>query len=160
MAEKKQERKADDRVRNFATVVYPESAPENWQETLAGEFIPSFISPLHDKDINPGGEPKKPHYHVILMFEGKKSMEQVKEITAKIGGVGLVGDSLSAQRGYLVNDLLSLCVVGVVVYRNVISSFGERYGAGSAYTARSACDERNLFHNFLRLCFLYNNCRI
>ena len=98
MAEKKQERKPDDRVRNFATVVYPESAPEDWMETLAGEFVPAFVSPLHDKDINPGGEPKKPHYHVVLMFEGKKSMEQVREITAKIGGVGL--EKVNSIRGY------------------------------------------------------------
>ena len=98
MAEKKQERKPDDRVRNFATVVYPESAPEDWMETLAGEFVPAFVSPLHDKDINPGGEPKKPHYHVVLMFEGKKSMEQVRDITAKIGGVGL--EKVNSIRGY------------------------------------------------------------
>ena len=67
------ESQKDTRVRNFATVVYPESAPENWQEILAEQFIPAFISPLHDKDINPTGEPKKPHYHVMIMYEGKKS---------------------------------------------------------------------------------------
>ena len=60
----------DTRGRNFATMVYPESAPENWREILAGYFIPAFISPLHDKDLNPTGEPKKPHHHVMLMFEG------------------------------------------------------------------------------------------
>lgn len=66
----------DTRGRNFATMVYPESAPENWREILAGYFIPAFISPLHDKDKNPTGEPKKPHHHVMLMFEGKKAMSR------------------------------------------------------------------------------------
>ena len=35
------EKKANSRVRtrNFATVVYPESAPENWQEILADRWV-------------------------------------------------------------------------------------------------------------------------
>ena len=45
-----QEKARDSRVRNFATMVYPESAPENWRETLAGYFVPGFISPIHDKE--------------------------------------------------------------------------------------------------------------
>ena len=43
--------------------------------------VPGFISPLHDKDLNADGEPKKPHWHVLLTFKGNKSFEQVKEIT-------------------------------------------------------------------------------
>ena len=35
------------RTRNFATVIYPESAPENWQDILVEQFVPAFISPLH-----------------------------------------------------------------------------------------------------------------
>lgn len=92
-------RKASDvRKRNFATVIYPESAPENWREILTGYFIPAFISPLHNKDINATGEPKKEHYHVLLMFEGKKSDEQVKDIFDSIGGVGL--ERVESLRGY------------------------------------------------------------
>lgn len=88
----------DTRVRNFATVVYPESAPEDWKSILERHCVPAFISPLHDKDINPTGEPKKPHYHVVLMFEGKKSESQVKEIFDSIGGVGL--EVVKSLRGY------------------------------------------------------------
>lgn len=92
------DKKTDTRTRNFATIVYPDSAPEAWQEILSQQFIPAFISPLHDKDINPTGEPKKPHYHVILMFEGKKSVEQVNEIFNLIGGVGC--EKVNSIRGY------------------------------------------------------------
>lgn len=92
------DKKTDSRTRNFATIVYPDSAPEAWQEILSQQFIPAFISPLHDKDINPTGEPKKPHYHVILMFEGKKSVEQVNEIFNLIGGVGC--EKVNSIRGY------------------------------------------------------------
>lgn len=86
------------RTRNFATVVYPESAPEDWKEILSQQFIPAFISPLHDKDINPTGEPKKPHYHVMLMFENVKTMEQAVDVFKKIGGVGC--EVVQSLRGY------------------------------------------------------------
>lgn len=88
----------DTRARNFATVVYPESAPAEWLDILSEHCIPAFISPLHDKDINPTGEPKKPHYHVIIMFEGKKSIDQVKEVFDSINGVGL--EVVKSLRGY------------------------------------------------------------
>ena len=92
------ERKIDTRTRNFACVVYPESAPKDWQEILSKHFVPAFVSPLHDKDINPTGESKKAHYHVMLMFEGKKSVEQVTEIFKSIGGVGC--EKINSIRGY------------------------------------------------------------
>lgn len=86
------------RTRNFATVVYPESAPEGWQELLSECFVPAFISPLHDKDTNPTGEEKKAHYHVVLMFEGPKTVEQAQEIFSIIGGVGC--EKVNSIRGY------------------------------------------------------------
>lgn len=91
-------RKVDSRTRNFATVVYPDSAPDNWQSILAEQFVPAFISPLHDKDTNPDGEEKKAHWHVVLMFEGKKSNEQVTDIFNLIGGVGC--EKVNSLRGY------------------------------------------------------------
>lgn len=92
------EKSRDTRTRNYATIVYPESAPENWQDILATHAIPSFISPLHDKDLNPTGESKKPHYHVMLMFDGKKSMVQVTKVFMSIGGVGC--EVVQSIRGY------------------------------------------------------------
>jgi hypothetical protein len=86
------------RTRNFATVVYPESAPENWQDILSDCRIPAFISPLHDADVNPTGEPKKPHFHVILAFEGPKTVEQAVGIFSLIGGVGC--EIVQSLRGY------------------------------------------------------------
>lgn len=86
------------RTRNYATCVYPESAPSNWKEILAEELVPAFISPLHDKDINPTGEPKKPHHHVILMFDSLKTKEQAQAIFDKIGGVGC--EVINSIRGY------------------------------------------------------------
>lgn len=86
------------RTRNFATVVYPDSAPDNWQEILLEQFVPAFISPFHDKDKNPNGEDKKPHWHVMIMFDGVKTIEQAVSIFQKIGGVGC--EIIQSQRGY------------------------------------------------------------
>lgn len=90
------------RTRNFATIVYPDSAPSDWLRILGEECVPCFVSPLHDQDLNPTGEPKKAHYHVMFMFDGVKTQAQVKEITDKIGGVGLkVLNSARAYARYL-----------------------------------------------------------
>jgi len=96
MSEKKSSGRG--RTRNFATVVYPDSAPEDWQEILSQQFVPSFISPLHDKDKNPTGEDKKAHYHVLLVFDGVKTLDQAQEVFKKIGGVGC--EVIQSLRGY------------------------------------------------------------
>lgn len=74
----------DTRTRNWAMIVYPESAPENWREFLDNLHVPWIASPLHDKDVNPDGTKKKPHWHVIIVFTNVKAYHQVKEITDKL----------------------------------------------------------------------------
>lgn len=86
------------RTRNFATVVYPESAPENWLELLGEQCVPAFVSPLHENDITPTGEPKKPHHHVMICFDSVKTSEQAKEVFHVIGGVGL--ELVKSNRAY------------------------------------------------------------
>lgn len=76
--------KKDERTRNWTFIVYPDSAPENWLEILKAEQVPFAVSPLHDKDVNADGEIKKPHWHVMLMFKGNKSFNQIKDITDKL----------------------------------------------------------------------------
>ena len=86
------------RTRNFATVIYADSAPEKWQDILSDLRVPAFISPYHDQDKNPTGEPKKPHWHVMIMFETMKTTDQANEIFKKIGGVGC--EVINSVRGY------------------------------------------------------------
>lgn len=88
------------RFRNFATVVYPDSqdTPDSWLTILEDFKTPILVSPFHDSDINVTGEPKKPHYHVLIMFEGMKSQDQVRELFDQIGGVGL--ETVNSMRGY------------------------------------------------------------
>lgn len=92
------EKKSTTRYRNYACVVYPDSAPDDWQSILSSHFVPAFISPLHDNDKNPTGEDKKPHYHVMIMFDSQKTTEQAREIFDSIGGVGC--EIVKSTRGY------------------------------------------------------------
>lgn len=86
------------RTRNWATVVYPESAPDEWIMKLQEQCVPALISPLHDKDINADGTRKKEHHHVIILFEGLKTCEQAKEVFSVISGVGI--EPLKCTRAY------------------------------------------------------------
>ena len=82
MADKKS--RGSDRTRNWTIVLYPESAPTDWRDILDEEHIEWVESPLHDRDVNADGELKKAHIHLLLMFGGVKSYEQVVEITNKL----------------------------------------------------------------------------
>ena len=86
------------RTRNYATVVYPESAPTNWMSILEEHCVPAFVSPLHDKDVDSENKPKKEHYHVMILFEGCKTKEQAQEIFDSIGGVGV--EAVKNSRAY------------------------------------------------------------
>lgn len=76
----------DERTRNWTFIVYPESAPADWRSRIDDLHIQWVESPIHDKDINPDGDPKKPHWHILLVFENKKNYEQIKMITDLVNG--------------------------------------------------------------------------
>ena len=74
------EKPKDNRTPNWNFILYPESAPEKWREIIDETKIEWVESPLHDKDKNEDGTDKKHHYHVTLLYPGKKSFEQVEEL--------------------------------------------------------------------------------
>lgn len=84
--------------RHWAMVLYPESAPQDWREQLKKAGIKCAISPLHDKDVNPTGEPKKAHYHVILSYEGPTTYNNVKRLTESLKQP--IPQPLEQVRGY------------------------------------------------------------
>lgn len=79
----------DVRGRNWATIVYPESAPVDWMERFGNLHVQGYISPLHDRDVKPvTGELKKPHYHVMMRINGKVSWQRAQSMFESVGGVG------------------------------------------------------------------------
>lgn len=65
--------------RYWSFIVYPESTIKDWKSKLEELGIPFAVSPLHDKDIDPTGEPKKAHWHVLVQFTGPTTYKNVKE---------------------------------------------------------------------------------
>lgn len=65
--------------RAWALVCYPESLPSDWEDFLLHTGLEVAISPLHDKDINPDNSPKKPHYHIILVYQNPTTYKNVKD---------------------------------------------------------------------------------
>lgn len=84
--------------RNWAFVVYPESAPSDWIEQLQQRGVVGAISPLHDKDLNATGEPKKAHWHVIVTYEGPTAQSVVERLTELLNAPKPI--PLEQVRGY------------------------------------------------------------
>lgn len=84
--------------RNWGGVVYPESAPTDWIDILTLKGLAFAVSPLHDKDINPSGESKKAHYHIILCFSGPTTDKTVNDIMYELNQPSAI--ALESVRGY------------------------------------------------------------
>lgn len=82
--------------RNWSFIAYPESLPNNWKDVIAQTGLPFAISPLHDKDLDKDGNIKKPHYHVILCYDGPTTYKNV---------CSLVCDQLGQPRPQVVESV-------------------------------------------------------
>ena len=74
--------------RNFATILYQESMNSDYINILKNSGVPCYVSPLHDSDVNENGDPKKPHYHLLLCFKDNTSPNTAKALFNALGGVG------------------------------------------------------------------------
>lgn len=95
--------------RNWAMVLYPESAPADWLEQLKTTGLSVAISPLHDMDVwsledeqkNPehkAGTPKKAHHHVILVYGSPTTYNNVKALCDRLNQP--IPQPLEQVRGY------------------------------------------------------------
>lgn len=92
------------RSKNFATIIYPDSAPDNFLDSIYACKVNFLLSPLHDSDLASDGSLKKPHYHLLFVFDSLKSCDQVKDLIATFGGVGCeIVNSLVAYARYLIH---------------------------------------------------------
>lgn len=92
------EKKVNVKKRNWAFVLYPESAPADWREQLQMTGLQCAVSPLHDKDLNADNTLKKAHYHIILNYSGPTSFNVVKGLTEQLNQP--IPQSLEQIRGY------------------------------------------------------------
>lgn len=80
-------KRAGKRARAWVAIGYEESLVEGWLEVLRNMLVECLVSPLHDKDLLPNGEPKKPHWHIVVSFKNPTTYESACEVFNRIGAV-------------------------------------------------------------------------
>ena len=60
------------------------TAPDDWIEQLRQTGLSFCVSPLHDKDVNPDGEIKKPHWHVIVSWGNTTTFRSARSLGQRI----------------------------------------------------------------------------
>lgn len=87
-------RKANRVLRYWKFLLYPDSCGGGWNsdvdydrllDRLEALNVQLFCSPIHNRDLDEGGNFKKPHMHVLLYVPGKKSYRQVLELLEPFG---------------------------------------------------------------------------
>lgn len=130
MATKKTaKRKAVKKGRDWTFIVYPESAPKNWRDILDATHMKWIESPLHNKDTNPDGTLKKPHWHILLSADGPITEKQINDIIKPLNGPipQKVGSSVGMVRymchmdnpekyQYNMTDIIGHCGADVASY--------------------------------------------
>lgn len=155
----KEEGKSSSRTRNYAFIMYPDSRPENWREILVEHHVDVVISPLHDKDTNPDGTPKKPHWHVVLVFSSVKTQVQAQKIADSVNGTKVeTVSSLRAYARYLIHkdnpekaqySAENVVTLGSIDYFELIASAAD---LDSAITEMEEWCDTNLVYSYAELC--------
>lgn len=87
-----------ERLRNFAFVLYEDSAPSDWEERLLSLHIPGcYIK--HDLDFE-GDKPKKSHIHVLIKTSSRHSIGKIKSIVEYVGGLNSTFTAVFSAQGY------------------------------------------------------------
>lgn len=129
------------RTRVYWSILYPDSCHPQWRDILSSvHCIPFVCSPLHDKDVNEVDDSqKKPHWHIIIFFDGPKTIEQAQAIFDSIGAIKCKPvESTKGACRYLIHmdnpekyqyPQEAVYVFGGIDYQNIINSASDKYKA-------------------------------
>ena len=84
--------------RNWTFVLYNDSCAKDWQEYLTSTGVP-FSYAYHDKDKTEIGEPKKPHDHVLMCFDGPTTYNTMLDHAKRVGAANDVVQPVGSVRG-------------------------------------------------------------
>lgn len=144
--------KSVNKSKYWACVVYQDSCLNNWITVLEMCHVKCIISPLHDKDLHEDGTPKKPHWHVLFIFDSVTTEKNALYIIGVINGVGcLKVMSLRGTARYLchmdnpekaqydLKDTVSLC--GADIYELIDS---KEHDMSTLREIAKYCEENNI----------------
>lgn len=90
--------KSELKKRNWSFILYNDSCSPDWEEFLISTGIP-FAYAYHDKDTNPTGEPKVPHYHVMICSDGPITYQNAKTYADRVGAKNGIIQPVGSVRG-------------------------------------------------------------
>ena len=90
--------KSDIKKRNWTMVLYDDSCAKDWEDYLNSTGVP-YAYAYHDKDLTEIGEPKKPHYHVVICFDGPTTYNTALEYAKRVGSANDVIQPVGSVRG-------------------------------------------------------------
>lgn len=90
--------KADIKKRNWTMVLYDDSCAKDWEDYLNSTGVP-YAYAYHDKDKTEIGEEKKPHYHILLCFDGPTTYNTAKDYAERVGAANGVIQPVGSVRG-------------------------------------------------------------
>ena len=85
--------------RNFCFMMYDDSMNADFISVLSDFGEKAFIV-YHDRDVNPDGTQKKPHYHVMVMCKTTRSVNSVQKLVDDCGGANGAYKAIKTKRGY------------------------------------------------------------
>lgn len=65
----------------FCALLYPDSTSYDVDKiikALAEEHLTFAVSPIHDKDVEEDGSPKKGHYHLLLAYSSATTLNNIR----------------------------------------------------------------------------------
>lgn len=65
----------------FCCMLYPDSATYDVDtiiKALAEEHLTFAVSPIHDRDVEDDGSPKKAHYHILLAYSSATTLNNIR----------------------------------------------------------------------------------
>lgn len=65
----------------FCAILYPDSSTYDTDKVfkaLAEEHLTFAVSPIHDKDVEEDGSPKKAHYHLLLAYSSATTLNNIR----------------------------------------------------------------------------------
>lgn len=65
----------------FCAILYPDSSTYDTDKlikALAAEHFTFAVSPIHDKDVEDDGSPKKAHFHLLLAYSSATTLNNIR----------------------------------------------------------------------------------
>lgn len=86
--------------RNWTMVLYSDSCSKDWEKILTDTGIP-FAYAYHDKDLTEIGEKKKPHYHILICYDGPTTYNTAHDLAIQVGSANGVIQPVGSVRGMI-----------------------------------------------------------